>query len=106
LNPAQPYFFFLRFAVFFAAFFAFLFFAICCPPSHDMWRCRNSAAANRRALHSAYTSATEKTLTPLNGTYTPRSKSPDARCDRRNVKRNSHASTLVVTKPRAKIRDE
>src|SRR5215203_331558 len=31
-----------------------------------MWRCRNSAAANRRALHSDYTSATEKTPTPLN----------------------------------------
>ena len=32
-----------------------------------MWRCRNSAAANRRALQSDYTSATEKTPTPLNG---------------------------------------
>jgi hypothetical protein len=37
-----------------------------------MWRCRNSAAANRRALHSDYTSATKKTLTPLNGTCTRR----------------------------------
>jgi hypothetical protein len=31
-----------------------------------VWRCRNSAAANRRALHPDYTSATEKTPTPLN----------------------------------------
>jgi hypothetical protein len=35
-----------------------------------VWRCRNSAAANRRALHSDYTSATEKTPTPLNGRCT------------------------------------
>ena len=35
-----------------------------------VWRCRNSAAANRRALHSDYTSATEKTPTPLNGRRT------------------------------------
>ena len=39
-----------------------------------MWRCRNSAVANRRALHSDYTSATEKTLTPLNGACTRRAK--------------------------------
>ena len=32
-----------------------------------VWRCRNSAAADRRALHSDYTSVTEKTPTPLNG---------------------------------------
>src|SRR5437588_1083752 len=31
-----------------------------------MWRCRNSAVVDRRALHSDYTSATEKTLTRLN----------------------------------------
>src|SRR5258708_33422919 len=35
-----------------------------------VWRCRNSAAANRRALHSDYTSAKEKTPTPLNGRCT------------------------------------
>src|SRR5260370_40508180 len=35
-----------------------------------MWRCRNSAAANRRALQSDYTSATEKTPSPLNGRCT------------------------------------
>ena len=35
-----------------------------------MWRCRNSAVANRRALQSDYTSATEKTPTPLNGRCT------------------------------------
>ena len=35
-----------------------------------VWRCRNSAAANRRALHSDYTSATKKTPTPLNGRCT------------------------------------
>ena len=48
----------------------------CCPPSHDEWRCRNSAVANRRALHSDYTSTTEKTLTPLNGTCTKRPNPP------------------------------
>ena len=41
-----------------------------------VWRCRNSAAANRRALHSDYTSATEKTPTPLNGRCTRRQNLP------------------------------
>ena len=49
----------------------------CCPPSHDEWRCRNSAVANRRALHSDYTSTTEKTLTPLNGTCTKQPNPPN-----------------------------
>jgi hypothetical protein len=42
-----------------------------------MWRCRNSAAANRRALHSEYTSAMKKTPTPLNGAYTRAQKPSD-----------------------------
>jgi hypothetical protein len=37
-----------------------------CPPSHDRWRCRNSAVANRRTLHSDYYSTTQKTANPLN----------------------------------------
>src|SRR5262249_37080478 len=36
------------------------------------WRCRNSALANRRALHSAYYSTTEKTATPLKEVCTRR----------------------------------
>ena len=35
-----------------------------------VWRCRNSAVANRRALHPDYTSATKKTPSPLNGRCT------------------------------------
>jgi hypothetical protein len=64
------YFFLRRLAVFFAAFLAFLFFAIAALLATFEWRCRNSAVANRRALHSDYTSAMKKTPTPLNGTCT------------------------------------
>ena len=41
----------------------------CCPPSHDEWRCRNRAVANRPALQSDYTSTREKTLFPLHRAY-------------------------------------
>ena len=37
-----------------------------CPPSHKRWRFRNSAVANRHALHSDYYSTMRKTATPLN----------------------------------------
>jgi hypothetical protein len=100
---ASNYLFFRRFAVF--AFFAFRFFAICCPPSHDMWRCRNSAVANRRALHPDYTSGMKKTLTPLNGGCTRAPKSPDGRCDRERAARATPASDRVTTRPLAKKRD-
>lgn len=69
-EATSAYFFFLRLTVFFAAFFAFLFFAIAALLATFEWRCRNSAVANRRALHSDYTSAMKKTPTPLNGTCT------------------------------------
>jgi len=57
----------------------------CCPPSHDMWRCRNSAVANRRALHPDYTSTTKKTLTPLNRTCTR----PQTSSDTDGIRRTS-----------------
>ena len=41
-----------------------------------VWRCRNSAAANRRALHPDYTSAMKKTPTPLNGRCTQPQNAP------------------------------
>ena len=41
----------------------------CCPPSLSGWRHRYSAAANRPALASAYTSAEKKTAFPLNFVY-------------------------------------
>ena len=47
------YFFFRR--VFFAAFLAFLFFAICCPPSHDdvamSEQCRRESTCTAFRLH-------------------------------------------------------
>ena len=68
-NPAYAYFrrFTLRFVVFFAVFFAFFaFLAIAALLAMLRWRCRNSAAANRRALHSDYYKTMQKTATPLN----------------------------------------
>jgi hypothetical protein len=56
-EATSAYFFFLRLAVFFAAFLAFLFFAIAALLATFEWRCRNSAVADRHALHSDYTSA-------------------------------------------------
>ncbi len=41
-----------------------------CPPSHKRWRFRNSAVANRHALHSDYYSTMRKTATPLNKLWT------------------------------------
>ena len=58
-----------------------------------VWRYRISAAANRRALHPNYTSATEKTLTPLNG-QCARAQNPSrfaAMHDARLVERNTRA---------------
>ncbi len=43
-----------------------------CPPSHRDGDLRNSAVANRHALHSDYYSTTEKTATPLNEWWTAR----------------------------------
>ena len=40
-----------------------------CPPSHKRWRFRNSAVANRHALHSDYYSTMRKTATPLNESW-------------------------------------
>ena len=91
----SDYFFFRAFF----AFFAFLFFAIAALLSHGMWRCRNSAVADRRALHSNYTSATEKTLTPFHGAGT-RAQTPSAiaRMMTRNAVANAANSRAVSSK--------
>jgi hypothetical protein len=50
-----------------------------CPPSHKRWRFRNSAVANRHALHSDYYSTMRKTATPLNESWTAGT-SPSSPC--------------------------
>lgn len=71
-----------------------------------VWRCRNSAAADRRALHSDYTSATEKTPSPLNGRCTQAQKpSPFAPTrDRKHIARNN--DTRIRARNRAKFQDD
>jgi hypothetical protein len=66
----------------------------CSPPSQDKWRYQNSAVANRRALHSDYTSTTEKTLTPLNGVCMRRAKRAFA---------SAHATQAAQSITRAKM---
>ncbi|MFZ0607662.1 MAG: hypothetical protein WAM75_08305, partial [Xanthobacteraceae bacterium] len=63
------YFFFRRFAGFFALAFAFLFFAIAALLSLSGWRYRCSAVANRSALHPDYYTGKKITVTPLNFVY-------------------------------------
>ena len=62
-----------------------------------VWRCRNSAAANRRALHPDYTSATEKTPTPLNGRCTRPQNRILLRSDTRRAATSRKASTRSVS---------
>ncbi len=50
-----------------------------CPPSHKRWRFRNSAVANRHALHSDYYSTMRKTATPLNEWWIAE-RSPSSSC--------------------------
>jgi hypothetical protein len=61
--------FFFRFVVFFAVFFAaalvFLFFAIAALLAMSGWRCKSSAVANRSALQPDYYSRKKLIETPL-----------------------------------------
>jgi hypothetical protein len=61
-----------------------------CPPSHDRWRCRNSAVANRRALHSDYYSNTQKTANPLNEWWM-------------TIARDVEALAPIFVRPRARV---
>jgi hypothetical protein len=66
---------FVFFAVFFAADFVLdlAFFAIGAALLATMrWRCRNSAVANRRALHSIYYRTIKKTVNPFKELFIPR----------------------------------
>jgi hypothetical protein len=67
-DSGVDYFFFRLtfFAVFFAAAFVFLFFAIAALLSLSGWRHRCSAVANRPTLSSDYYSRKKITVTPLN----------------------------------------
>jgi hypothetical protein len=73
IDSGVDYFFFRRFAVFFAVFlaaaFVFRFFAIAALLSLSGWRHRCSAVANRAALSSDYYSGKKLTVTRFNFVY-------------------------------------